>query len=108
MEFEFDHQLYDIVETEFKGETTDYWCWLDHKETNLDKKLDKILAKALGNDPQKKEYQKRLNTIFKSLYYSKTTNFLKVTNFSTWEFNTYTTIYHSVSFPPPVPPPKIG
>ena len=32
-EFEFNQQMYDIVETEVKGDTIYYWCMRDTKET---------------------------------------------------------------------------
>lgn len=57
-EFEFDGEMYDIVRTEFKNDSTFYWCWWDHEETLLNKKLDKLFTFALGlnkkNDENKK------------------------------------------------------
>lgn len=53
-EFEFNSNLYDIVELETQGDTTLYWCWLDSKETRLGKQLDQLITMALDKDPQNK------------------------------------------------------
>ena len=61
-EFEFQGEMYDIVEKRHTSDSISYWCWHDEKEKNIDRKLENLVAKTLMNDPQKKESQKRVIT----------------------------------------------
>ncbi len=68
-EFEYKGEMYDIVETNIMGDTTYYWVWWDHEETQLNKQLDVLVAIALGNNPNSGKNQKQLHDFFKSLYF---------------------------------------
>ncbi|MCF8298985.1 MAG: hypothetical protein K9J13_15660 [Saprospiraceae bacterium] len=108
MEFEYKQQMYDIVETEVVNDTIYYWCWLDNRETKLNKQLAKLLINALNADPQRKEKQEYLVSYFKSLYCSN--HF--IWNHSIFEtevkpsFN-FLNFYKSLSSPPSKPPPRL-
>lgn len=52
-EFEYNGEMYDVVEMEEKSGTITYWCWWDHKETSLNKQLNGLLAKALNKQDPK-------------------------------------------------------
>lgn len=67
-EFEFNGQMYDIVETTTKGDTTYYRCWWDHEETNLNKQLKELVSNAMGNNPMRKQNQNRLQQFYRLLY----------------------------------------
>ena len=67
-EFEFNGQMYDIVETEVRDGLISYWCWPDNKETILNNQIKTLVAKALGSHPQQKEQQKRLITFLQISY----------------------------------------
>ncbi|MEQ9440104.1 MAG: hypothetical protein RIG62_13710 [Cyclobacteriaceae bacterium] len=79
-EFEYNQEMYDVVETEIKGDTIYFLCWWDHEETKLNKQLDNLVAQALGHDAQSKESQKQLIKFYKLLYYSTITE---------WQFLSY-------------------
>ncbi len=68
-EFELEGQMYDVVETELKGDTLYYICWWDHEETKLNKQLKNLVAGVLGNDAERRETQKRLLHFYESLYH---------------------------------------
>lgn len=70
LEFSYQGEMYDIVETEIKGDTTYYWCWWDYAETDLNKKLAASLHIQQENQPQKQENEKQWLNFFKSLYIS--------------------------------------
>jgi hypothetical protein len=107
-EFEYNDQMYDIVETEIKWDTIYYWCWWDNKETKLNKQLDNLLANALENNPIKKDNQKRLTNFYKSLYCQQLPNWHWF-SFQTEQMTTdYTSGYLTIFYPPPVPPPEKG
>lgn len=43
-EFEFNNQMYDIVDKVISKDSVQYWCWWDFKETKLNKQLDELLV----------------------------------------------------------------
>lgn len=106
-EFEYSGEMYDIVETELKGDTIYYWCWWDHEETKLNKQLEELVSFACGNNAGTKENQKQLFKFFKSLCFSKLSREVTfdialhhVPNFTCREFECM------ISDSPPAPPPE--
>ena len=67
-EFEYDGEMYDIVEKEESGDTISYWCWWDYEETQLNRKLRDLVADAMGHHPLNKERQERLTHFLENLY----------------------------------------
>lgn len=107
-EFEYDGEMYDVVETQVTRDSVLYWCWRDHEETRLNKQLDDLVAQALGNNRQHKENQEKLIDFCKSLYCSKA----QVMNVSLDSktvifFSPCTVSCISCLDTPPVPPPEI-
>ena len=107
-EFEYNKQMYDIVSKEAKGDTTWYWCWLDHAETRLNDQLDDLVASMLSQNPQNRERQKKLIEYLKKLYYvaysaplSQPTGTI-ITSYRT--VDSCSVFYHA----PPFPPPRFG
>ncbi|MBN2265125.1 MAG: hypothetical protein JW775_04845 [Candidatus Aminicenantes bacterium] len=47
-EFEYDGQMYDIVDTWTVGETVYYRCWWDREETRLNQRLRELAIRAFG------------------------------------------------------------
>jgi hypothetical protein len=106
-EFEYQEQMYDIVESKTQGDTTYYWCWWDHEETKLNKQLNQLVAIAWGNYPQNQENNKRLIQFFKSFYFSNTQTthrFTLQTKLENAEFKDES--YNFLMGAPPVPPPE--
>ena len=110
-EFEYEGQMYDVVETKTTKDSISYWCWWDYEETKLNQKLNKIFIGVLGEDNQTKEKQKRLTNFYLSLFIHKK----PIWNFYTSEIDrqkeeiSYFTIhYKSISFPPPHTPPQVS
>ncbi|HMR42371.1 MAG TPA: hypothetical protein PKC40_00990, partial [Saprospiraceae bacterium] len=44
-EFEYEGQMFDVVEREIRGDTSFYWCWWDSEETALNKELSALAAR---------------------------------------------------------------
>lgn len=105
-EFAYNNRMYDVVETETRGDTTFYWCHEDKKETRLDRKLDELLASALGKSPQKKKNQQRLTHFFSSLYFEQLPRWKPVNVANNLVTTPYTNNFHNIFYPPPVPPPE--
>lgn len=106
-EFEYNGQMYDIVETEIHGNTTYYWCWWDYKETALNKKLTTLLANFLDHNQQSKNTKIRFSNFYQSLFYSKSKPWeaLQIKLISEKKY-IYNFNYTSLHFPPPSPPPN--
>ncbi|GAA5032817.1 hypothetical protein GCM10011506_23060 [Marivirga lumbricoides] len=106
-EFEYQNEMYDVVEQQTIGDTTYYWCWWDHEETALNKQLSLLVVKALNNIPERQEQEEWLSNYFKSLY---------LLNPSSWNFNStgltehkssvYFLINYFTYIPLPTPPPE--
>lgn len=67
-EFGYNDQMYDIVETIDKGDSVFYYCWWDHKETKLNKKLSKLLSYVLGHDSKNQDNKKKVSQFFKTFF----------------------------------------
>lgn len=68
-EFEFNNQMYDIVDKVVSKDSIQYWCWWDFKETKLNKQLDNLLFSIYQNDSKSKEKQDLLYKFYKSIYF---------------------------------------
>ena len=67
-EFEYQGQLYDVVDSFQRNDTLVYWCWWDKKETHIRHQLKALMANILEQDLPQRENQKHLYVFFKSLF----------------------------------------
>lgn len=107
-EFEYKGQMYDIVEKSIQGDTIYYWCWWDHEETKLNKQLDGLLAKVLGNNPQRQEKKSQLADFFKKLFHEKQETQTAIITTQTIKHFYYSEDFASLFHAPPVPPPRFS
>ncbi|WP_375580284.1 hypothetical protein ABWH96_04395 [Marivirga tractuosa] len=70
-EFEFEGEMYDVVEFEETADSVKYWCWWDYEETSLNKNLAEVVNNLLGNHPDKKEKEQKLISFYQSLFSEK-------------------------------------
>jgi hypothetical protein len=66
-EFAYRGQLYDVVHTVVRGDTTWYWVWPDAAESALNRRLHALVYIALGQEPGHRERHEQLAYFFKSL-----------------------------------------
>jgi hypothetical protein len=106
-EFEYKGQMYDIVQQTLHSDTIYYTCYKDHKETKLKESKDRMIAKAVGQDPSRKNQSEKLTDFFKTVFsqdfFTWNPHFLltSVIHFSLF------TIHYSLFTPAPLsPPPK--
>jgi len=106
-EFEYNNQMYDVVEKLIVNDSTQLWCWWDHKETKLNKKLQELALIAFQHDAKSNEKQNGLNKFYQ-LVYLKSEFFWKpfrtIIFFESTSF--IATIYKSVTTLIVCPPPK--
>lgn len=109
-EFEYKGQMYDIVSKEIKADSVFYRCWWDHEETLLNKKLTKLVAKALDLDENNRGAYLDLRGYLWSFFYTKQVD---------WQMLAFQKIvernqdvknikpFTSLHFSPPTPPPRL-
>jgi hypothetical protein len=68
-EFEYNNQMYDVVEKNISNDSTQLWCWSDYKETKLNKKLQGLLVTAFQNDSKSKDKQNEVYKFYNGLYF---------------------------------------
>ncbi len=68
-EFEYQTQMYDVVEKKITNDSTYLWCWWDHEETKLNKQLQGLLATAFQNDSQTKDKQNDVYKFYNLLFF---------------------------------------
>lgn len=108
-EFEYQGEMYDIVDLSIEGDTIHYLCWKDHKETQLKKDLADLTTKAGQQDTRHKKCFDSLNRLLSSLYFENC-------SFSVASYDQdgylltggYPDHYISIIFSPPTPPPQWG
>lgn len=107
-EFEFNNQMYDIVDKVVSNDSVKYWCWWDYKETKLNKQLDELLVGVYQHDSKSKEKQDLLNKFYKSIYFQPVFSWLPFINKNHSSNNLgHFDFYQSLELNLEVPPPDI-
>jgi len=106
-EFEYNHQMYDIVETFTDGKYIYYWCWWDREESELNQQLGAIGEEILNSNPRKKEKLSSRNSTSSLLFHCSNFNWLSIKVKPDFEFKNRNLVTYSLfSLPPPTPPPR--
>lgn len=106
-EFEYDGQMYDIVETWTVGDTIYYRCWWDREETALNSRMRLLALRALGDAPRigdcgdPRERSDRPSSCVLILGWT-----FPTPAFSDSKAPDFTDRHPSVVIPPPTPPPR--
>tara|TARA_Y100000310_G_scaffold343779_1_gene452982 strand:- start:2398 stop:2931 length:534 start_codon:yes stop_codon:yes gene_type:complete len=106
-EFEFQEEMYDVVYSETKGDSTFYWCWEDHEESELNQELTRILLNTLNQKQSNNSRDLQLISYFKSFYTEQEQAFDCSISSRTVELSeklysiNYTSIQLSLESPPP-------
>jgi hypothetical protein len=106
-EFEYKGEMYDIVETKKFNDITYYWCWWDHKETQLNQQLKELVTSIFNQNPQKNQKESQLISFYNLLFCknNNTLGFLPQLVKSS-QFFYYSESYFSVTLESLSPPPK--
>lgn len=108
-EFEYQGEMYDIVDSEISGDSIFYWCWWDKAETALNKQLAQLVAQSTQQDPENTQQKQRLADFLKTLVAAKHPGYANhdlslERNRPTIES---TLSQHLDNSPPPSPPPEV-
>lgn len=108
-EFQYNGEMYDVVERLETVDSVFYWCWWDRHETRLNGQIAELASRAMQQDNQVRKNHDRLFNFYKSLYFGKygvdmCPFFEKdIKNNNEWDDR-----YDPVSCPPPTPPPELS
>lgn len=105
-EFEFEGEMYDVVETEVVDCVTHYWCWSDDEETVLNKQLFELTNIALGLDPVQQQQQSKFKHFTKTLYHEAYLPWRLDESLALIQPETHFTGVSPWNNSPPVPPPE--
>lgn len=108
-EFEFNQQMYDIVETEVLEDSVYYWAYWDIEESELKKDFNDILTNVLGIKKNTSKQRNQFRIDFRPLYFFEHENSLSLP--AKKEKITFSKIGYDLltpSYPPPYPPPKFS
>ena len=107
-EFEFNNQMYDIVDKVVSKDSIQYWCWWDFKETKLNKQLDDLLVGVYENDSESEEKQNLVYKFYKSVYFQPVFSWFPfIDKNRPTKVNVYAGFYQSKSLIVDSPPPNI-
>ena len=70
-EFEYQNQMYDVVEKKIVNGKTQLWCWLDSEETILNQKLQKLLTSVFSHDTKSKDKENQVFLFTKLFIFKK-------------------------------------
>ena len=105
-EFKYNSNMYDIVHKEIKSDSIIYWCWLDNDEANLEKSLNILIAKAIGEDQNTNPNKDTFKQLIKKTFLNQAVlqnifAFIEINNhYKTPIFN-LSSIPRKISSPPP-------
>ncbi|WP_299671934.1 hypothetical protein [uncultured Polaribacter sp.] len=106
-EFEYKGEMYDIVETKEVDHIIYYWCWWDHKETQLNQQLTELVKNIFNQNPQKTQKENQLISFYNLLFISNYSAFSSSMQLvKTAHFFYYLAPYYSITLKPLFPPPR--
>ena len=108
-EFEFMGEMYDVVETIFFDDSVSYYCWWDHEETLLNKKLKAMLALSAGKSKQERQQINYIIQFFQSIFFIENQFGSNSMIFNNTRLDiTYFFVVKTAGIIPPVPPPRLN
>lgn len=106
-EFEFNHELYDVVESASDNDKILFWCWRDLEETKIEKEIKAAISTSFKNKGKSLTSLEESNSIPRIYLFSPSGRLLVATPdlFSFFYLSALQTIY-SLDNQPPSPPPR--
>jgi hypothetical protein len=106
-EFEYEHQMYDVVYLEILTDSVLYWCFKDEKETAIEYKLKQNIADVLGASSQNQNSKRKLIDFFKKVFQTTSYTWNIQLDVALFCFADYTVHKCDIYFTPPFSPPEV-
>jgi hypothetical protein len=107
-EFEYRGQMYDVVERASAGDTLQFWCWHDEKETELNEQLTGLLFRSASPQHRREKQEQRFYCLgflpFQSWFQE--AGFPHAAGKKTW--SAYAASFSTRTLSPPAPPPRLS
>ena len=105
-EFEYNAQMYDVIQTKTFGDSVYYWCWWDKEETELNRKLKKLVTQEHPKENKDKNHE-RFITIVLTPFCQETNEIKTLSTENSKKLNSnYFNFYASFILTPVKPPPR--
>lgn len=106
-EFEYNHELYDVVESALDQEKILFWCWRDQQETKIEKEIKEVIANSFKSKGKSLNSQERSNSTPRIYLFFPSGRLLlaRPNLFSFLYISSFQAIY-SFNHQPPSPPPR--
>lgn len=107
-EFAYQGVMYDLIESETRGDSIMYWCIQDRAETEINRHLDNLTAKSASSDPFSK------TCLSQYIYYLKHIFFYQDQPKPIASFDREAVRHHflrneyAIQISPPTPPPEVA
>jgi hypothetical protein len=106
-EFEYNGHMYDVVDQHPEGDLVVFTCYKDRKETSLNRKKERLIAKAFGQDPAQKNHSERIENFFNTVFRKDVFAWNAYQpQASIFHFSFFTFHFSLFTQAPPSPPPK--
>jgi len=108
-EFEYERKMYDVVRTKTVGDSVYFWCWYDHEETMLNRRMEELASKAAEGHSKTQQEIVPLISCSESLYciFSEDLTISLLDNLDK-PLNLSSYLYSQILFQPPTPPPQFS
>ncbi len=106
-EFEYNGEMYDIVETEMLGDSIHYICWHDKAETQLNRRLQTLIAQATSGSAEHRARETLCYQLLKSLVIEPSTESRLIISKSTRTFFDLLILYDSIALQRAKKPPRL-
>ena len=106
-EFEYQGQMFDVVESAIEGDSIRYICYQDHAESRLKRELRRLLARPLKDDPATAGTTQRLISFYQSLFCAERPSWIPPVWVKPRAGFFYASHFGVPAGPPPVPPPEL-
>ncbi len=105
-EFEYKGEMYDVVETEMLGDSIHYICWHDKAETQLNRRLQTLIAKATSGSAEHRARETLCYHLLKSLVIEPSTESRLIISESTRTFFDWLILYDFIALQRAKKPPR--
>lgn len=106
-EFEYNGEMYDVIEIKHLNGKIILFCWHDSKETKINKQLDELYGYILNSNPQRNKTLFHVNLFMKNLYSEDLSLVhLDIPSLNNVPHTHKSNHLRSLTYTPPTPPPE--
>lgn len=108
-EFEFEGEMYDVVEKRESKDSVIFWCWWDNKETMLNRQLAGVLLNSWQQNDNQKQQNDYLIQYTKNWLSCDSSPKCPADKFSFIQSPSPGYLFYHINFLPPIPtpPPRV-